>query len=112
MHPAIAPLVLCIGAALPSSVGAEKGLLSVSGGSGADFIFLGAFYYYGELDFAMKSADQNAMEWINGDNGWNPILFDARLFGCGFPQQFSAGAVDSSTSGFGPRHRMHRHGGA
>jgi len=42
--------------------------------------FLGAFYYYGTRDFAMKAAEQNTVEWEDGDLVWNPITFDARLF--------------------------------
>jgi len=42
--------------------------------------FLGAFYYHGTVDSAMKSAGQNTLERIVSDNDWNHILFNARLF--------------------------------
>ena len=81
MHPAIAPLVLCIGAAWPKfRWRREGGALLFLAVLGLIVSFLGAFYYYGTLNFAMKSAGQNTMEWINGDNDWNHILFNARLF--------------------------------
>ena len=81
MHPAIAPLVLCIGAAWPKfRWRREGGALLFLAALGLIVSFLGAFYYYGTLNFAMKSSDQNTMEWINGDNDWNHILFNARLF--------------------------------
>jgi hypothetical protein len=81
MHPAIAPLVLCIGAAWPKfRWRREGGALLFLAALGLIVSFLGAFYYYGTLNFAMKSACQNTMEWINGDNDWNHVLFNARLF--------------------------------
>lgn len=82
MHPAIAPLVLCVGAACPRLRWRREGVaLLFLAVLGLVVSFLGAFYYYGALNFAMKSAGQNTMEWINGDNDWNHILFNARLFG-------------------------------
>jgi hypothetical protein len=82
MHAAIAPLVLCIGAAWPKFRWRREGaaLLPLAA-CGLVVSFLGAFYYYGTLNLAMKSAGQNTMEWINGDNDWNHILFNARIFG-------------------------------
>jgi hypothetical protein len=81
MHPAIAPLVLCIGAAWPKfRWRREGGVLLCLAAFGLIVSFLGAFYYYGMLNSAMKNSDQNTMERINGDNDWNHILFNARLF--------------------------------
>jgi len=81
MHLAIAPLIVCIGAAWPNFRWRREGSpLLVLALVGLVISFLGAFYYYGLLDFAMNSAGQNTMEWINGDNDWNHILFNARLF--------------------------------
>ena len=80
MHVAIAPLVLCIGAAFPTFAWrryAAIGLLSVIG---LAISFLGAFYYYGQIDFAAAKEGQNVMEWLTGDSSWNPIEFDVRLF--------------------------------
>ena len=80
MHVAIAPLVLCIGAAFPTFEWrrfAGIGLLCLVGFA---ISFLGAFYYYGQIDFAAAKADENVMEWLTGDSSWNPIEFDARLF--------------------------------
>ena len=80
MHVAIAPLILCIGAAWTRfrwRLGSPLVALTLIG---LVISFLGAFYYYGLLDFAMKDAGQNTVEWINGDSTWNPIEFNARLF--------------------------------
>jgi hypothetical protein len=80
MHLAIAPLVLCIGAAWPRAGGRTVAPLAVLAVVGAAVSFLGAFYYYGVQDFAMKDAGQNTAEWITGDTVWNPVQFNARLF--------------------------------
>jgi hypothetical protein len=80
MHLAIAPLVLCIGAAWPRAGWRTVAPLAVLALVGAVVSFLGAFYYYGVQDYAMKDAGQNTAEWITGDAVWNPVEFDARLF--------------------------------
>ncbi len=81
MHLAIAPLVLCIGAAWPRFRWFPQGALLVAlAGLGLVISFLGAFYYYGIVPVAMKDASQNTIEWITGDYVWNPITFFARLF--------------------------------
>jgi hypothetical protein len=81
MHLTIAPLILCIGLAWPTFNWRWRGsfLLSLAL-IGVAISFLGAFYYYGDVDVAMKDAGQNTMQSIEGDPDWNPILFDARLF--------------------------------
>jgi hypothetical protein len=42
--------------------------------------FLGAFFNYGTRGAATDKAGQNTMEWLTGDNIWNEVVFDARLF--------------------------------
>lgn len=79
LHIAIAPLILCIGAAWPRfnwRVHAPILLLAVLG---IVVSFLGAFYYYGIRDFAMTEARQNTLEWVTGDQVWNQVQFNARL---------------------------------
>ncbi len=94
MHPAIAPLVLCIGAAWPKfRWRREGGAFLFLAALGLMVSFLGAFYYYGTLNFAMKSAGENTMERINGDNNWNHILFNARLFNVWISDSNSAPVV-------------------
>ncbi len=80
MHVAIAPLLLCIGAAWPRFRWSREGALIPLILVGVVISFLGAFYYYGVLGIAMTNAGQNTYEWINGDNVWNHIEFNARLF--------------------------------
>jgi hypothetical protein len=80
MHLAVAPLILCIGAAWPRMTWRQAVPLVVLAILGAIVSFLGAFYYYGVRDFAMQSVGQNTFERITGDNDWNHILFNARLF--------------------------------
>jgi hypothetical protein len=80
MHVAIAPLLLCIGTAWPRFRWRRDGFLVALALLGVVISFLGAFYYYGVLDFAMKNAGQNTLEWITGDSVWNHIEFNARLF--------------------------------
>ena len=80
MHIAIAPLVVCVGATWPRFVWSKRWALALLAVIGVSISFLGAFYYYGTLDFAATAARQNAMEWLTGDGSWNPILFHARLF--------------------------------
>ena len=79
MHVAIAPLLVCIGAAWPRmdwKIGLTIGALAAAG-----FVlsFLGMFSYYGEFGSAMEAAGQNTMEWINGDPVWFEPVFEARL---------------------------------
>ncbi len=80
MHVAIAPLILCIGAAWPRFRWRRDGPLVALALVGLVISFLGAFYYYGVLDLAMKNAGQNTFEWISGDSVWNHIELNARLF--------------------------------
>lgn len=80
MHTAIAPLVLCIGAAWPRFECRKHWALVALAVIGVGISFLGAFYYYGTVDFAATAAGQNVMEWLTGDSSWNPIVFHARLF--------------------------------
>lgn len=80
MHIAIAPLMVCIGAAFPRFEWRKHATLVALAVVGVAVSFLGAFYYYGAIDFAATNADQNVMEWLTGDRSWNPIEFDARLF--------------------------------
>jgi len=80
LHAAVAPLILCIGAAWPTFSWRRNTLVVVLAAIGFAISFLGAFYYYGQRDFAMKAAEQNTVEWEDGDLVWNAITFHARLF--------------------------------
>ena len=80
MHLAIAPLILCIGAAWPRFSWRQAVPIVALAAVGVVVSFLGAFYYYGARDVAMKDASQHTMEWITGDSIWNPVQFNARLF--------------------------------
>jgi hypothetical protein len=79
MHVVIAPLMLCIGAACTQSNWRAVLSLVLLAVIGACISFLGAFYYYGQRDFAAAKAGQNTLEWLTGDAVWNPIGFHARL---------------------------------
>jgi hypothetical protein len=80
MHVVIAPLLVCIGAAWPRLEWRKHVPLAALAIVGVAVSFLGAFYYYGVLDFAAKKAGQNTLEWITGDYDWNHVQFNARLF--------------------------------
>lgn len=80
LHAAVAPLILCIGAAWPRFSWRRSAVLIVLSVIGVAVSFLGAFFYYGVRDFATKATDQNTVEWQDGDLVWNPITFNARLF--------------------------------
>jgi len=80
LHLAIAPLILCMGAAWPRFHWRTVAPLAVLAIVGLVVSFLGAFYYYGLRDFAMRDAGQNTMEWITGDSVWNAVQFNGRLF--------------------------------
>jgi hypothetical protein len=80
MHTSIAPLMVCIGAAFPRFEWRKHAVLVALALIGVAVSFLGAFYYYGTIDFAAAKADQNVMEWLTGDGSWNPIEFNLRLF--------------------------------
>lgn len=80
MHLAIAPMILCIGAASPQFRWGRDITLVALALIGVWISFLGAFYYYGLQDFAAKEVRQNTLEWMTGDEDWNHILFNARLF--------------------------------
>ena len=79
MHVVIAPLLVCIGAAWPRFEWRKHVPLAALAMVGLVVSFLGAFYYYGVLDFATKKAGQNTLEWITGDYEWNHVQFNARL---------------------------------
>jgi hypothetical protein len=79
LHIAIAPLILCIGAAWPNFRWRRDLLLVALAVIGLYVSFLGAAYYYGQRDFAAKATSQNTLEWMNGDSVWNPVAFHARL---------------------------------
>ena len=79
MHVAIAPLLICIGAAWPQlewKIGVPLGGLAAAG-----FVIssLGAFSSYGVPSLAMRETAQNTMEWINGDPVWGGPIFEFRL---------------------------------
>ena len=80
LHATVAPLILCIGVAWPTFSWRRNALLVALAAVGFAISLLGAFYYYGQRDFAMKAAEQNTVEWEDGDLVWNPITFHARLF--------------------------------
>ncbi len=80
LHAAVAPLVLCIGAAWPTFSWRRSAPLIVLSVIGVAISFLGAFSYYGARDYATKATGQNTVEWQDGDLVWNPITFNARLF--------------------------------
>ena len=80
MHVAIAPLLLCIGAAWPSFQWRRGVGLVALAAIGVAISFLGTFYYYGLQDFAAKDAGQNTLEWVTGDPDWDQVVFNARLF--------------------------------
>ena len=80
LHATVAPLILCIGAAWPTFSWRRNAPLVALSVIGIAISFLGAFYYYGTRDFAMKATNQNTVEWEDGDLVWNPITFHARLF--------------------------------
>ncbi len=79
LHTAIAPLMLCIGAAWPTFKWRRHAILLVLVAIGVWISFLGAAYYYGQRDFAAAATAQNTLEWMNGDSVWNPVAFHARL---------------------------------
>ncbi len=81
MHLAIAPLILCIGAAWPRFSWRTAAPLTALAIVGVVISFLGAFYYYGVRDVAMTDAGQNTLEWILGDSVWNTVQFHSKLFG-------------------------------
>ena len=80
LHVAIAPLLLCIGCVWSSFKWRRDLLLVALALIGLCISFLGAFYYYGVQNFAAKEVNQNTMEWMTGDEDWNQVLFNARLF--------------------------------
>jgi hypothetical protein len=80
MHVAIAPLMVCIGAAWPRFEWRKHLPMAAIALLGVAISFLGAFYYYGTRTAAMGEARQNTMQWITGDIVWNEIAFNARAF--------------------------------
>jgi hypothetical protein len=81
MHVTVAPLLLCIGAAWPRFEWRKHVPMAVLAALGVMVSFLGAFFYYGARDWAAAQSAQNTLEWFAGDNVWNEVIFDARLFG-------------------------------
>jgi hypothetical protein len=79
LHIAVAPLILCIGAAWRTFQWPRVTVLVALTVLGIAISFLGATFYYGQRDFAAKATSQNTLEWMNGDSVWNPIAFNARL---------------------------------
>jgi len=80
MHLAIAPLILCIGAACPRFYWRRDFVLIATVLVGFVIAFLGAFFYYGVRSFAARDAQQNTAEWLTGDIVWNELTFSSRLF--------------------------------
>jgi hypothetical protein len=81
LHVTIAPFLVILGAAYPRFLWRAHIPLLVLGALGLVVSFLGAFYYYGARGWAATATGQNTLEWFAGDNVWNEVLFDARLFG-------------------------------
>lgn len=80
MHVAIAPLILCIGAAWPRFQWRVRGALIPLATLGVIISFLEAYSYYGLHNFAMQDGGLNTMQWINSDPTWNEVAFRAREF--------------------------------
>jgi hypothetical protein len=80
MHSAIAPLMVCIGAAYPRLERNRAAALAALAAVGVFVSFLGAFYWYGTLHVTSIKAGNNTLEWLNGDPVWNPVRFNWRLF--------------------------------
>jgi hypothetical protein len=81
MHVVNAPLLLVIGAAWSRFQWRSHAALLILAAAGLAVSFLGAFYYYGERGGAAGASDQSVLEWLAGDNVWNEVVFNARLFG-------------------------------
>jgi len=79
-HVAIAPLLLCIGAAWARFNWKRDAFLVGLSAIGLVIAFLGAFYYYGALHSLAFDTGQNTMEWITGDPVWNEVVLSGRLF--------------------------------
>jgi hypothetical protein len=80
LHLAIAPLILCIGAAWPRFRWKRDFVLVTAALVGLAVSFLGSFFYYGVRSFAARDARQNTAEWLTGDIHWNELTFSAHLF--------------------------------
>jgi hypothetical protein len=80
LHVAVAPLLLCIGAAWPVLQWRVHLPLAVLAVVGVVISFLGAFFYYGNRAKVSNETHQNTMEWLISDPLWNEIAFSARLF--------------------------------
>jgi hypothetical protein len=80
MHIAIAPLLVCIGAAWPRLEWKKHLPMAALALLGVVVSFLGAFHYYGTRLYAIGEAHQNTLQWMIGDPLWNEIAFDARAF--------------------------------
>jgi hypothetical protein len=80
MHSAIAPLLVCMGAARPRLEWRKHLPVAALALLGVVISFLGAFYYYGSRVGAAADARQNTMQWLTGDPVWNEIAFNARAF--------------------------------
>jgi hypothetical protein len=80
LHLAIAPCLVCIGAARGSFERRKDAPLVALAVLGVLISFLGAFYYYGIRHLASIQAGQNTAEGLMGDGVWNSVAFHARLF--------------------------------
>jgi hypothetical protein len=81
LHLTIVPLLVVIGAAWPRFRWSTHIPMLFLAIVGLMISFLGAFFYYGARGWAATNAGQDTLEWYAGDNVWNEIVFDGRLFG-------------------------------
>ena len=81
LHPAIAPLILCIGIALPNLEWRSGAPIAALTAFGIAISFLGATYNYAMAQLAATAPAQNTAEWLVHDPVWNPIRLHQRLFG-------------------------------
>jgi hypothetical protein len=80
MHIAIAPLLMCIGAAWPRLEWRKHLPMAALALLGVVFSFLGSFSFYESRVRASADAHQNTIQWLTGDFVWNEIAFNARAF--------------------------------
>jgi hypothetical protein len=80
LHVAIAPLLLCIGAARQRWHWRKDAPMAALAAAGLVVSFLGAFYYYGVRLQAAAQVGQNTAEGLMGDGVWNQVAFHGRLF--------------------------------
>jgi hypothetical protein len=80
MHVTIAPLLLSVGVAWPRFQWKRFLPLAMLTAVGVAVSFLGAFSYYVTKIGLTEMWQQNTMEWITGDNVWNEVMLNERLF--------------------------------